>query len=304
MHVSLGDGRMSVALIVNPAAGGGRAARALPGVEAALRERGLSYRTERTTSLDHARELARRAAGGGETAVAFGGDGLIGAVAGTLAATGGVLGVLPGGRGNDFARTLRIPLEPRAACAVLAGGEARPLDLGEVAAADGTRSMFIGIASCGFDSDANRIANETRLVRGNLVYAYGALRALLRWRPAQFTVTLDGERTTAATGYTIAAANSKAYGGGMWLAPDASLTDGLLDVVIVEHTPKLRFVRLLPTVFKGAHIEHESVHVLKARQVEIAAERPFVMYADGDPVGPLPVTVRALAQAVKVLVPR
>lgn len=290
---------MSLALIVNPSAGGGRAGRNLPGVEAALRQRRLDYRVERTQSLEHARELARAAAATGDTAVAFGGDGLIGAVAGVLHDRGGVMGVLPGGRGNDFARTLGLPLEPRAACEVLATGAVRALDLGEA----GGRA-FIGIASCGFDSDANRIANDARLVRGNLVYAYGALRALASWQPTAFSVRLDGGEPTRAVGYTVAAANSKAYGGGMWLAPAAALDDGLLDVVIVGHVPRLRFLRLLPTVFKGEHVRQPNVEVFRAREIEISAERPFMLYADGDPIASLPVKVRALPGAVNVMVPR
>jgi YegS/Rv2252/BmrU family lipid kinase len=294
---------VTLALIVNPSAGGGRAARELPGVEAALRGHGLEHHVERTRSLDDARELARKAMTAGETAVAFGGDGLIGAVAGALADSNGVLGVLPGGRGNDFARTLGIPLEPQAACDVLARGTVKPLDLGQVTGADGDDRTFIGIASCGFDSDANRIANETRLVRGNLVYAYGALRALIGWRPATFSLSLDGAPSRSATGYTIAVANSKAYGGGMWIAPDASLTDGMLDIVIVGHAPKLKFLRLLPTVFKGDHVKHANVEVIRATTIEISADRPFTMYADGDPIAQLPVTVRALPGAVRVMVP-
>ena len=287
-----------LALIVNASAGGGRAHKALPAVQESLAALGLEHHVERTTSLEHARELGRAAASAGETAVALGGDGLIGAVAGALRETGGVLGVLPGGRGNDFARALGIPLEPRAACDVLAGGVTKELDLGE---ADGR--TFIGIASCGFDSEANRVANETRLVRGNLVYAYGALRALIGWRPATFTVELVGGAPRTATGYTVAAANSKAYGGGMWLAPDASLEDGLLDVVIVGDVPKARFLRLLPTVFKGEHVRQPEVEVLRCRELRISAERSFEMYADGDPIASLPVTVRALPSAIKVLVP-
>jgi YegS/Rv2252/BmrU family lipid kinase len=294
---------MTLALIVNPSAGGGRASRELPGVQAALTSHGLEHRVERTRSLDHARDLARAAVAAGDTVVAFGGDGLIGAVADAVKDSGGVLGVLPGGRGNDFARTLGIPLDPRAACDVLAQGAVKALDMGEVTDPDGNGNTFIGIASCGFDSVANRIANETRLVRGNLVYAYGALRALVAWRPATFSLRLDGATARSATGYTIAAANSKAYGGGMWLAPDASLTDGLLDIVIVEDAPKLRFLRLLPTVFKGEHVNEANVEVLQAKEVEISAERPFEMYADGDPIGRLPVTVRALQGAVNVVVP-
>ncbi len=290
---------MKAALIVNPSAGGGRAGRALPAVQAALSQHGVEHHVERTTSLTHAGELAVAAAAAGEVAIALGGDGLVGAVAGALKGSEGVLGVLPGGRGNDFARVLGIPLEPAPACAVLASGVIRPLDLGQVG-----QETFIGIASCGFDSDANRIANETRLVRGNLVYAYGAVRALAAWKPARFELTLDGTRKHVVTGYSVGAANSKAYGGGMYAAPDADLDDGLLDIVTLADMPKRRFLTsLMPKVFKGTHINEPEVTVLRAAEVTIAADRPFTMYADGDPIGELPVTVRALPRAVNVIVP-
>jgi YegS/Rv2252/BmrU family lipid kinase len=290
---------VKLSLIANPSAGGGRTGRALNGVEQTLSRLGLEHHTELTRSLEHARELAADAAAAGEVAVAFGGDGLIGAVAGALRHTDGVLGVLPGGRGNDFARALGIPLDPAAACEVLARGAVREVDLGIV----GSRT-FIGIASCGFDSDANRIANETRVVRGNLVYAYGAIRALLSWRPAQFDVTIDGDASRRVTGYTVAAANSMAYGGGMLLAPEASLEDGMLDVVIVGDVPKLTFLRLLPTVFKGTHTRQPNVQVLRAAEVRISADRPFTMFADGDPIAELPVAVSVIPSAVRVIAPR
>ncbi|MGI8429610.1 MAG: diacylglycerol/lipid kinase family protein [Solirubrobacteraceae bacterium] len=234
----------------------------------------------------------------GEVAVAFGGDGLVGAIAGALKHTDGVLGVLPGGRGNDFARTLRIPLEPRAACQVLATGVVRALDLGQAGS-----STFIGIASCGFDSEANRIANHTRWIRGNLVYLYGALRALVGWTPATFSVSLDGAQTRRLTGYTVLAANSKAYGGGMMVAPDASLEDSRLDVVMIGQVPRLRFLVLMPTLFRGTHVRHRDVEVLRAQVVHVSADRPFTVYADGDPIAELPVSIRALPRAVRVIVP-
>jgi YegS/Rv2252/BmrU family lipid kinase len=287
-------------VIINPSAGGGRAARELPDVQRALTTLGLEHRVERTRSLEHARELATEAADREEVAVAFGGDGLIGAVAGALANNErGVLGLLPGGRGNDFARALGIPLTPVEAADVLAHGTERALDLGEA----GGR-VFAGIASCGFDSEANRIANETRLVRGNLVYAYGALRALAAWRPATFTLELDGGPPRTVIGYTVAAANSKAYGGGMLMAPGASLTDGLLELVIVGAMSKTRFLRGLPNVFKGEHVNQPEVDVVRCARVRIGADRPFTMYADGDPIADLPVEVRALPAAVRALTPR
>jgi YegS/Rv2252/BmrU family lipid kinase len=289
---------VTLSLIVNPFAGGGRAGRELGGVSRALLTLGLEHHVEPTRSLAHARDLALAAAAGGEMAVAFGGDGLIAAVADGLREGDGVLGVLPGGRGNDFARMLGIPLDPKAACEVLATGRVCRLDMGQA----GSRT-FIGIASCGFDAVANRIANETAFVRGNLVYAYGALRALAGWRPATFTVTVDGDATRTVTGYTVAVANSRFYGGGMRLAPDASLHDGLLDVVIVRDMPKRRFLRLLPTVFKGEHVRLGVVEVTRGATVAIAADRSLDVYADGDPVAELPVTVTALPGAVKAVVP-
>jgi YegS/Rv2252/BmrU family lipid kinase len=290
-----------VCLIVNPSAGGGRAARVLPSVEDALRRRGVSFHTELTGSLAHAVELGRTAAAAGEAAVTLGGDGLAGAVAGALTdggATDGVLGVLPGGRGNDLARVLGIPGDAAAAVDVIAAGHERLLDVGDA----GGRA-FVGIASCGLDSDANRHANEARLIKGNLVYLYGGLRALAAWKPARFELELDGKREVV-RGYGVAAANSKAYGGGMYAAPDAELDDGLLDVVVAADMPKRRFVtQVMLKAFKGTHVENPDVHVFRAREVRIVADRPFVLYADGDPIGELPVTVGVRHRVLRMLVP-
>jgi YegS/Rv2252/BmrU family lipid kinase len=290
--------RTALAVIVNPYAGGGRAGRELGNVRSALQRLGLPHRIEPTRSLDHARQLAADAVTAGERAVAFGGDGLIAAVAEAVSRADGVLGVLPGGRGNDLVRALGIPLDPAEACAVLANGTIGRLDLGQV----GSRT-FIGIASCGFDSVANRIANETTLVRGNLVYAYGALRALAGWRPATFKVRIDDGEIREVTGYTVAVANSNYYGGGMMLAPAADLKDGMLDVVIIRDMRKLRLLRLLPTVFRGTHVRVREVETARARRVEISASRPFTMFADGDPIAELPVTVRVLGGAVRTILP-
>ena len=170
--------------------------------------------------------------------------------------------------------------------------------------ADGGQA-FVGIASAGFDSDANRIANEAPSWLGGLVYPYGAFRALAAWRPARFEVELDppGERR-GFTGYSIGAANSKAYGGGMRAAPDAMLDDGLLEVVVVESVSKLKFLtRILPKVFSGTHVHEPGVSVFRAHEVSISADRPFTMYADGDPIRELPVRVRALQGAITMLIP-
>jgi YegS/Rv2252/BmrU family lipid kinase len=296
-------------LIVNPAAGGGRAARIAPEAERALSELGLAVRRVDTRDLAHARALASAAAGGGETVVALSGDGMIGVLADTIRGLpGAVLGVIPGGRGNDLARVLGIPDDTAAAAAIIAEGYARPVDLGIVQSlgSEGGGRAFVGIASVGFDSDANRIANEAPSWLGSLVYLYGALRALASWKPARFEIEFDppGERR-GFTAYSIGAANSKAYGGGMRAAPDAMLDDGLLEVVVVENVGKLGFLtRILPKVFNGTHVHEPGVSVRRAHEISISADRPFVMYADGDPIGELPVRVRALQGAITMLMSR
>jgi YegS/Rv2252/BmrU family lipid kinase len=284
-------------LLVNPSAGGGRAAELLPRVEQALSERGLEHRTVRTESLEHGCGAAKAAAEEGEVVVVMSGDGLIGQVGGAIAGTDGILGILPGGRGNDLARVLGIPTEVDEAVEVLATGQPRAIDVGEV---NGRR--FLGIASCGFDSDANRIANEARWVKGRLVYAYAALRALIAWKPANFVLHLDGERREL-TGYSVAAANSKAFGGGMFIAPDAELDDGLLDVVTIAQVSKLRYLRGLPKVFDGSHVDNDEVTVSRTAELSIEADRYFAVYADGDHLADLPATVRVIRGALRVIVP-
>jgi YegS/Rv2252/BmrU family lipid kinase len=288
-----------VALIVNPSAGGGRAAKALPAVEARLRALGVDLEVDATRDLDHARELAVAGAQRGRVVVTLSGDGMLGAVAGALRdVPGAVVGVLPGGRGNDFARVVGIPLDAEAACDVIAHGVARPVDLGLAG-----EHPYIGIASVGFDSEANRIANRAPARLGPLVYLYGALGALATWKPAAFTVDVDGDRRLF-SGWSVGACNSKAYGGGMFVAPDAELDDGQLDIVYMERTSKATFVRkVLLKVFKGEHVNEPAVHVLRGVEVRVDADRPFMVYADGDPVGELPMTFRALPGALQVLLP-
>ena len=286
-----------LALFANPAAAGGRALTTLPAVETELTHLGVEYRVVDTRSVDHASDEARAAAENGETVVAVGGDGLVGSLAGALRGRAGELAIVPSGRGNDFARVLRIPTEPREAARVAVDGRERIVDIG---LANGR--PFVGIASLGFDSDANRIANEARLVRGNLVYLYAAVRALVGWKHARFRVTVDGaEHET--VGYTVAVGNSKAYGGGMFLFPHAKLDDGLLDVLTVSEHGKLRALATFPQVFKGKHVDSPYGRFDRGQVVRVVADRPFTVYADGDPIAELPLEVTVDKGSLRVIVP-
>jgi YegS/Rv2252/BmrU family lipid kinase len=287
----------ALALIANPVAGGGRGRKALEAASTELERRGARFRALSSRSATHARELATAVAEAGEeTVVAVGGDGHVASIAGAVRGTETELAVIPAGRGNDLARVLEIPTKTVAAVALALDGVARPIDVGEV-----NGSPFLGIASLGFDSDANRIANESRL-RGNAVYLYAALKALTSWRPAHFEVTVDGDHH-GFTGYSVAVGNSKAYGGGMMLFPHAVLDDRRLDVLLVEQHSRARFLRMMPKVFRGTHVDEPQAVFLKGETIEIRADRPFAVYADGDPIAEVPVTVRVGERQVRIVAP-
>ncbi|MFN8162044.1 MAG: diacylglycerol kinase family protein [Solirubrobacterales bacterium] len=287
-----------LALIVNPSAGGGRVKELLPRVEKALDERRMAFRVERTGSREHAADEVLRAAESDEVPVVMSGDGLVGLAGGLLAGSDVPLGIVPAGRGNDLARVLGIPTDPTAAVETLRAGTGRRIDVGEA-----NDERFLCIASIGFDSEANRIANEARLVRGNLVYAYAALRALAGWKPARFTIKV-GEQQRRFTGYSVSAANTQAYGGGMFLAPDADPSDGEFDIVLVGEVSRLRFLLNLPKVFKGTHVRREEVRVFRSPELELDASRPFAVYADGEHITDTPVSLRILPSALTVIVPQ
>ncbi|HET9591873.1 MAG TPA: diacylglycerol kinase family protein [Solirubrobacterales bacterium] len=284
-------------LLVNPSSAGGRSLKLLPRVEAALDARRVAFRVEKTRSLEHGAELALRAAELGEVPVVVSGDGLLGAVGGAMAGAQAPLGLIPAGRGNDLARALGIPDEPEQAVDVVLAGRSRRIDVGE---ANGKR--FLGIASVGFDSECNRLANEVHWLRGNSVYAYSMIRTLIGWRSARFTLAL-GEESKRISGYFVAVANNSVYGGGMYIAPDAQLDDGEFDVVSIGESGKLRFLLGLKDVLKGAHLSKEEVSVFRTPRLELDASRPFPVYADGDHLTDLPVSLRVLPRSLSILVP-
>jgi YegS/Rv2252/BmrU family lipid kinase len=289
--------RQPLVLLVNPSSGGGRALKLLPRVEAVLDARRVPFRVQRTKSLDHGVTRALRAIEGGELPVVISGDGMVGAIGGAMAGEETPLGIIPGGRGNDLARVLGIPVEAEEAIEVVLAGHSRAIDVGEV---NGKR--FLGIASVGFDSDANRRANETRFLRGTLVYLYAALRTMATWKSARFTIA-RGEERTRIEGYDVIVANNKAYGGGMFIAPDAELDDGEFDVVTIADMGKIRALGNLAKVFKGTHVEIDEVEVFRASRLGLSASRPFAVYADGEHLTDLPADLRIIPRALRVLVP-
>jgi diacylglycerol kinase (ATP) len=292
---------VNVLLVHNPTAGGGRARRLVPAVLERLRAGGVETSAHATRSLEDARLAACDAAGEVDAVVAVGGDGTVGACAAGLADAGpgarAALGVVPAGGGNDAARSLGLPAgDPLAAAALLPRLRRRPADLATVAGRG-----YLNVAGAGFDSEVNRVANQRLGWAGNRPRYVGAVLAQLAvGRVAGFELVLDG-RAERLTGWLVAVANGPSYGGGMKVAPQASLADGLLDVVVIGAIGKLEFLRTFPKVFSGAHVEHPAVAVHRAARVELDADRTLAVYADGEPAGNLPATFAVRPAALTVL---
>lgn len=288
-------------VIVNPVAGRGRARRLLPRLEAALDANGLDAELRVSDHPEQPAALARDAVESGRCVVACGGDGLVGQLAAVTAEAGGVLGIIPAGAGNDFARHLGLdPSRALDALAVLKHGIIGEVDLGR---ANGR--LFCCVAGTGFDAEANRWANRVKRLTGRPLYIAAMLRTLATYRPQRFRLRADGA-VREVEAWLVAVANAPSYGGGMLVAPQARVDDGRLEVVIVGALSRPEFLYTFPKVFRGAHVDHPAVEVFAARRVEVASTGgalEFDLYADGERIGPLPVEIEAVPRALRVIVP-
>lgn len=290
-----------ITLIVNPTAGRGRGAHAASPAVRALREAGHTVRT--VTGADAADALlkAREAVEGGTGAlVAAGGDGMVSLALRAVAGTATPIGVVPAGTGNDFARAAGLPLgDPAAAGRLIARalkeGRTREIDLGQV----GER-WFGTVLASGFDSRVNDRGNRMRYPAGRLRYDVAMLAELATLRPIPYRITLDdgAEREIEAT--LIAVGNGSSYGGGMRICPDAAMDDGLFDICVVGPCSRGTLLRVFPRVFRGTHTTHPVVTVHRAAKVTLAAA-DLTGYADGERLGPLPLTAVTVPRAARLL---
>jgi len=229
--------------------------------------------------------------------VAVGGDGLVSQVASELVGSDTVLGIIPAGVGNDFARGLGIPLDIGQACAVLAQGHARRIDVGQ---ANGR--YFFSVAGMGFAAEVNRRANQFRRLRVNALYTILTVTTLFTYEPLLFTITYDGHERRCYS-WLIAVGNTWSCARGMALVPAARPDDGVLDACVVNGMGKLELLYMFPRVFRGTHIYHTGVDTLRGREISVQADRPCDIYADGERIGPLPVVLKAVPQALSVMMP-
>ncbi len=293
---------MRVGLVINPTAGRGRGSRMGEEATRALESAGVDvvHLSADTAAEATTRARAAAAEGGIEALVVSGGDGMAHLGANICAGTGLPLGIIATGTGNDIARELGLPVQdPAASVRRIVDGTARVVDAARHTGVDGGHRWFVGVLAAGFDAVVNERANRWRWPRGQMRYNLAMLRELPVFRPISYAIEVDGtSHDTAAM--LVAVGNGPAYGGGMKVVPSADFEDGLLDVLILHELRITEFLRVFPTVFSGAHVDHPSVEVVRGRHVRLDASG-IVGYADGERFGPLPLDIEAVPGALTVL---
>jgi diacylglycerol kinase (ATP) len=292
---------MTVVVLANPTAGRGRAGTLIGRVVAQLRALGIEHRVEVSESAEDLERLARSSAeDGAEIVAVLGGDGSVGAAANGLVGTGAALSVLPAGTGDDFAKAIG-PAKLDEATRLLAVPNIRAIDLVQVTAG-AQRRCVINIAGAGFDSEVNETANAMKIRLGSTgTYIAAVITTLRRFVPAHYEIAVDDDRLVT-DAMLVIVGNSRSYGGGMRVLPDARIDDGLLDVCIVHAVSTPTFLRAFPRVFRGTHVTHPNVTMLRGRRVSVEADRRIQVYGDGERLGSLPAIFEIRPGALRLLV--
>jgi len=305
-----------VLFIVNPASAGGKAAVEWRNTESWLPSTGIPFETAMTTGPGHATEIAKKAVRESRpVVVAVGGDGTLNEVVngffhnGAPLPTTSKLAMLPLGTGGDFRRSLRIPLDHRAAVDVLKTGVSRRLDAGCVTyqAYDGSTAQrhFINIADAGFGGDVVHRVNHGRKLLGSATFTAASLRTLLTWKNKPMTVTIDGVAHEVVASM-VAIANCQYFGGGMRMAPGASPTDGVFDVIVVGNAGKIEFIRGLSTIRNGTHLDQNNPHIQiqYGKRISITSPKTVRLDLDGEQPGTLPALFEIQPSAIEFIAPR
>jgi len=302
-----------IIILHNPASGRRKGREKFLGALKRFQSLGVQPEVQESRDPQHLVELARQAAAEKpDVLVSAGGDGTHHYVLNGMFGSDVPLGILSVGSGNDFATGLGIPLEPSIAASALIYGRpwqidvarvGRPREPGSVAVAAESR-VYSCIAGAGFDAIVTRFANDhVHHVHGSTAYAWSILRCLKFYRP--FTVDLQSE-TQSFSGSLIfvTIGNSTTYGGGLKMAPQARLDDGLLDVCIVTEMSKLELLRWIPNAYRGTHLKNPRILYFQAERVTLRSDSRLELFGDGEFVQELPATIEVVPRSLNVIVPR
>ena len=297
-------------VIVNPVAGAYSTRRKWPRISKLLRHVGLSFDYEYTEGIGHAIELARAATSDGyRYLVAVGGDGTVNEVAnGILHSTGAsstVLGVISTGTGSDFVRSAGIPRHYVSACSCLTSSRRLLIDVGVVeyrSKGQPQQRFFVNAAGIGFDAAAVEATERLpKYFGGTIPYLVGLLRTLLGYQNKSVVLRI-GDKTEMTRILSVVVANGSYLGGGMHVAPEASLYDNLLDVVVIGDVGKFELLKALPMVYKGTHGTHPKVSMEKAANITVESSEPVLVHADGELLGEGPASFWLMPAALSIIV--
>lgn len=292
---------MKAIVIANPASVSGRFRKTIPEIQRVLKERGINYSFFLSQYPGCAEELARKAKHDGfQIVVACGGDGTVHEIVNGIVGTGIILGIIPMGRGGDIARSLGIERDIGAAIDNISSGGLKSMDVVRV---NGDR-YYLGVGGIGFDSEVNRWVNERlRFVRSRVVYTIASVARLCGFKykmvKMEFdNVCFDGEV------FLVAFGNTRCYGGGMYITPDAEMDDGLLDICLVGRINKLKLLYMFHKVFKGAHTRVSEVRNYRSRRLSVESDTPIDLYGDGEFICKTPFSLEVIPGALTVIVPK
>ncbi|MBF8251883.1 MAG: diacylglycerol kinase (ATP) [Actinobacteria bacterium] len=287
------------ALVINPTAGSGKGASIGSHVAGFLTQRDQAHEIVSGDSaislITHLKRFIENHPDC-QGVIAVGGDGLLHNVLQVVTPAQIPLAVIPAGTGNDFVRTLGWPLENlNPYLENIITKRPRPMDLGLV---DG--EWFGAILSTGFDSIVNEKANTMSWPKGPMKYNVAIAIELPRFAPRNYEITLD-DRSISTQAMLIAVSNGRSYGGGMLVCPDADIHDGLFDVMVLHPVSKIEFIKVFPRVFKGTHVNHPAVEIVRSKKVTIVADA--VAYSDGERLGRLPISAECIPGVLQTWIP-
>jgi diacylglycerol kinase (ATP) len=302
---------MGTVFLVNPAAANNSTGRRWPQLERRAAALGLTGNVLFSERPGHLGELAREAvAGGAERLVVVGGDGTVHEVVDGLMKAGladrAELALLPLGTGKDFARSVRIPTRMDEAIEVARGGRVRTIDVGRATYTTGAGeaiAYFANFAGAGISGAIARRANGmTKALGGRVSFMWATLAVFSRWQPAEMTIEIEGEQRQARLLEALAM-NGDYTAGGMWVAPEAGLDDGSFDVVLIGDFSKAEFATTFPKIYRGTHVSHAKVEIVRARELRVDAPEPLPIVVDGEQPGTTPVRFELVPSALRVRVP-
>jgi YegS/Rv2252/BmrU family lipid kinase len=296
--------------LVNPASGNGATGKRWPELAHRASLLGLSGETLLSERPGHLIELAGRAVdGGARLVVAVGGDGTLNEVVNGIAGRDVELATIPLGTGMDFVRTYGIPTKFDDAVRCALDGATRTIDAGRVSyrlwSGEAAERWFANVGSVGMSGAVAQRANGmSKVLGGKLTFFYALTRVFLEWENTEVTVGLDDGEERRGLMHDVVVANGAWHGGGMKLAPDALPDDGLFEVVLIGDVGKVDFLTTAPKIYKGRHVDHPKVEVVRSKRVEVDAAERLPIEVEGEQVGTTPAVFEVVPGALRVRVPR